>query len=108
MKRIGLLVLVGVWAVLGFAQECVVDSVQMDLRTAFERVAALEGFEALFAERCGRHHRIPVGQVRGHSPRQRQPSRRSAPNFFRTASRCALQRRSDQQKQNHPLLYHHR
>ncbi|MDY5381520.1 MAG: hypothetical protein SPG73_10255, partial [Sodaliphilus sp.] len=47
MKRIGLLVLVGVWAVLGFAQESVVDSVQMDLRTAFERVAALEGFEAL-------------------------------------------------------------
>lgn len=47
MKRIGLLVLVGVWAVLGFAQECVKDSVQMDLRTAFERVAALEGFEAL-------------------------------------------------------------
>lgn len=43
MKRIGLLVLVGVWAVLGFAQ----DSVQMDLRTAFEQVAALEGFEAL-------------------------------------------------------------
>ena len=45
MKRIGLLVLVGVWAVLGFAQECVMDSVQMDLRT--EQVAALEGFEAL-------------------------------------------------------------
>ncbi|MCI6933081.1 MAG: hypothetical protein MR758_00545, partial [Bacteroidales bacterium] len=43
MKRIGLLVLVGVWAVLGFAQ----DSVQMDLRQAFEQVAALEGFEAL-------------------------------------------------------------
>lgn len=51
MKRIGLLVLVGVWAVLGFAQECVKDSVQMDvqkdLRQAFEQVAALEGFEAL-------------------------------------------------------------
>ena len=37
MKRIGLLVLVGVWAVLGFAQECGVDSVQMDLRR-FRRV----------------------------------------------------------------------
>ena len=51
MKRIGLLVLVGVWSVLGFAQECVKDSVQMDvqmdLRQAFEQVAALEGFEAL-------------------------------------------------------------
>ena len=31
MKRIGLLVLVGVWAVLGFAQESVVDSVQKTL-----------------------------------------------------------------------------
>ena len=39
MKRIGLLVLVGVWAVLGFAQECVVDSVQMDLRTEFEALS---------------------------------------------------------------------
>ena len=47
MKRIGLLILVSVWAFLGFAQESVVDSVQLDLRHAFERVAALEGFEAL-------------------------------------------------------------
>ena len=44
MKRIGLLVLVGVWAVLGFAQECVMDSVQMDLRTAFLKATVLRAF----------------------------------------------------------------
>ena len=52
MKRIGLLVLVGVWAVLGFAQESVVDSVQMEMpRWGHAKLMKLVGEGPQFPEK---------------------------------------------------------